>query len=330
LKRAWKAWVGFGISAVALVLTLRHVSFSDLGRALAGAAYGWFVPAAIFWAASFLARAWRWSLLMGGAARVVTTLHAQNIGYMLNCTLPFRLGEVARAYVIGERTPVSMPRALSSIIVERVLDLATVVGMFAVAALYVPMPAGFAHAAAVGGALVLVLIAGAFVLVWQADAAEKRIVAPLARAISPKLAERVVPKFHELCGGFRAVGSAQRVGMVAALTIIVWGGNILCASLVMCSFFGSPLHVDQASLVVITSNLGGALPSAPGGLGIVQGFAKAALVVPFHVDEDTALAFVLVWSLGQQLLLIVLGMLSLARVGMSFSEVRAPANRGAP
>jgi uncharacterized protein (TIRG00374 family) len=317
-------WVGFAVSAVALVLTLWHVSFADLGRALAGAQYRWFLAASVFFAVSFLARAWRWSLLMGGAP-VMTALHAQNIGYMLNCTLPFRLGEVARAYVIGERTTVSMARALSSVIVERGLDLAAVVGMFAAAAQYVPMPPGFAHAAAVGGALVVVLLVTAFVLVWQAGAAEKKLVAPIARRVLPAHEAKVVAKFHDLCAGFRAVGSAQRVGLVAVLTVLVWGGNIVFTSLVMCAFFptGPVEHMNQAALVVITANLGGALPSAPGGLGIVQGFAKAALVVPFHVQEDEALAFVLVWSLGQQLLLIALGVLSLARVGMTFSEVRA-------
>ena len=67
----------------------------------------------------------------------------------------------------------------------------------------------------------------AFVLVSQADAAEKRVVAPLARLLSPKLAERIVPKFHELCAGFRAVGSGRRVALVAALTVVVWGGMIV-------------------------------------------------------------------------------------------------------
>jgi uncharacterized protein (TIRG00374 family) len=317
-------WVGFGVSAVALALTLWHVSFEDLGRAVAGARYRWFLAASVFYAVSFLARAWRWSLLMGGPP-VATTLHAQNIGYMLNCILPFRVGEVARAYVIGERTSVSMARALSSIIVERALDLTAVVGMFAVATQYVPLPAGFSHAATVGGALVIALIVSAFLLVWRADVAEKKIVAPLARRISPRLEEAVVPKFHEICAGFRAVGSARKVALVAVLTVFVWGGNIVFTAFFMSGFFPSdPIeHMNQAALVVITANLGGALPSAPGGLGIVQGFAKAALVVPFHVAEDAALAFVLVWSLGQQLLLIALGALSLARVGMTFAEVRA-------
>ena len=73
------------------------------------------------------------------------------------------------------------------------------------------------------------------------------------------------------------------------------------------------------------ANLGGALPSAPAGLGVVQGFATSALVLPFGIEESRALAFVLVWTLGQQLVLLVLGFVSIGRVGLSFREIRAAA-----
>jgi uncharacterized membrane protein YbhN (UPF0104 family) len=89
-----------------------------------------------------------------------------------------------------------------------------------------------------------------------------------------------------------------------------------------------PTDADRAGLVVVMSNLGGALPAAPGGLGIVQGFATSALVLPYGVPEDKALAFVLVWSLAQQLIIIVLGLLSMGRLGMRWGELRTGA-RGA-
>ncbi len=312
-------WAGFAISAAALVATLWNVRFEELGRALSTARLWWLLPASVFLAVSLLARAWRWSLLMGKTS-FVAALHAQNIGYMLNATLPFRVGEVARAYVIGAKTSTGMARALSSVIVERVLDLASVVAMFAGFAQYVPMPPAFSRAATIGGVLVIAIIVGGAVLVWKKEAAEARLVAPFLSRISPRLATRLLPKFREVTEGFRVVGSVRRMALTGVLTVLVWGSAIAFAYFLMCAFL--PGHMDQAGLVVVTGNLGGALPSAPGGLGVVQGFAKSALVVPFHVDEDRALAFVLVWSLGQQLLVIVLGLASLARIGMTFAEVR--------
>ncbi len=74
--------------------------------------------------------------------------------------------------------------------------------------------------------------------------------------------------------------------------------------------------------MLVAANLGGAAPSAPGGLGIVQGFAKLALVLPFGLDEARATAFVFVWSLSQQLILIVLGLVGMARIGLSFNQLQ--------
>ncbi len=318
MSRSWKVWAGFAVSAIALFFTLRNVNFTELGRAISGARAVWFLPAFAFCAFAFALRAWRWSLLMGGAP-FWTTFHAMSIGYMLNVTLPLRLGEVGRAFVIGERTTIPMVSSFSSIVVERVLDLATVVGLFAFFAAYVPMPPSFSRAAFAGGILVIVLLVVGGILVWQAERTE-RILRPILER-STKSAELWLKRFRDLCTGFRAVGSARGVVLVLVLTLFIWAAGIACAYFTMAAFL--PPVVEQAGLVMVTANLGGAVPSAPGGLGIVQGFATSALVLPFHVPEDKALAFVFVWSLSQQLLLIVLGLIGLGRIGMSFAEVRA-------
>ena len=54
-------------------------------------------------------------------------------------TLPARLGEVARAFVVNDRTKIPVAKVLSSIVVERLLDLAVVLGMFAVSAQFIEM-----------------------------------------------------------------------------------------------------------------------------------------------------------------------------------------------
>lgn len=325
MLRNWKVWLGFAASAVAIYLTFRNVRFADLGTALAGARLVWFLPASLFLAATFGARAWRWDLLMGSPS-FATTFHAMNIGYLLNIVLPLRLGEVGRAVVIGARTPLPVARAFSSIVVERLLDLGGVVALFGIVATMVPMPPAFARAAVGAGAFALLVLAATGLMLWQAARAERLLGAVLGRLT--RRPEPWLQRFRDLCGGFRAVGSARRVLLVLALTVAIWVTGIAFAALLLGAFLAP--RIDQASLVVVTANLGGALPSAPGGLGIVQGFATSALVIPFGVREDLALAYVLVWSLGQQLILLLLGLWGLGRIGMSFSQVRAGALEAPP
>ena len=142
----WRIWFGAALSALALYLTLRTVDFGQVQSAMSRAAWIWFIPGAAAFFAGLYFRARRWSLLMDGTPLGITW-HAMLIGYMLNMSLPLRLGEVARAWVIGQRTAVSFTRALSSIVVDRMLDLAAVLLMFAAFALVLPMPPELASAA---------------------------------------------------------------------------------------------------------------------------------------------------------------------------------------
>lgn len=319
-NKAAMAWVGMAISVVAVGILVWRVDFAAVKNALAAAQLVWLVPAVAVFVVVFMLRAWRWSLMLGGPP-FWPTFHANNIGYMINTTLPLRVGEIARVYVVARDGSVSMAKALSIAIVERLLDLGAVVVMFSIFAQFIELGPSFTRAAMLGLAAVILGVLGAVVVVVKGDAVERLARPRLARFGEAK-ADAVLARFREVVQGFRSLGSAAAMGKIFALTVAIWLTTIVFAALCMRAFL--PAHTDfaKAGLVVVVANLGGAVPSAPGGLGIVQGFATSALVVPFHVPEGEALAFVLVWSLGAQLLCVVLGLVSMTRVGMSFSEIR--------
>ncbi len=318
-------WVGLLLSVVAVGLLLWRVSFRDLGRSLATAETIWLVPSLLLFLLMFAFRAWRWSVLLGGT-RFWPTWHANIIGYFFNITLPLRLGEIARCYVISKNEGVPMARALSAVVVERLTDLATVLIMFGAFAMRVPMGPAFTRAATVGAVgVTLAVILGAL-FVYKGDVAERALAPHLAR-LGKERAEALLSRVRSIREALRSVGSAKRLAQSLALTVLIWGTTIAVAAMCLRAFLPEETSAVAAGLVVVMANLGGALPSAPGGLGVVQGFATSALVVPFHVDEARALAFVLVWTLGAQLVLIVLGFFSIGRVGLSFREIRAGAAR---
>ncbi|MCS7061778.1 MAG: lysylphosphatidylglycerol synthase transmembrane domain-containing protein [Anaerolineae bacterium] len=323
MLKNWKLWLGFVISTAGLYLTLRDIRFDEFFTQLAKAEAIWFLPAVAALSATLTMRAWRWSALMNNTPFGVT-FHAMLIGYLINSTLPLRLGELARAWVIGQNTTVSMARALSSVVVERALDLATVVLMFAVFAQYIPMPAAFSHVALSGGIFIFGLVMAVGLMIWQAERAEQLLSAILGRLErrAPRLnAARLIRLFKDVCGGFRVINTPRKALWVLLTNIGVWATNMLVAYFTMWAFM--PGQLEQAGLVMVMANLGGALPSAPGGLGVVQPLARESLVIPFGADKNAAVAFAFVWSLGQQLILIALGLISLTRLGLSFGKVTA-------
>lgn len=325
-KSSPAVWLGAGLSLVAVAVLLWRVNFHDLAASVASANGIWLVPTLALFFVMFALRAWRWSVLLGGTP-FWATWHANIIGYFFNITLPLRLGEIARAYVIAKKASLPVARALSAVVAERIIDLASVLLMFAWFAQRIPMGRTFTRAATVGSAFLVLCVAMGLLLVIKGETFERLLGSRLQR-FGKARAEGLLLQLRQIREGLRSVGSGTRLLQSLALTVLIWGMTIALTEVCMKAFFAD-VEVTRAGLVVVFANLGGALPSAPGGLGIVQGFAASALVVPFGVSESTALAFVLVWSLGQQLVLIALGLFSIGRVGLSFNEIRTSAQGAA-
>ncbi len=318
MLKNWKFWLGMAISAIALYLTLQDVDFAAFIQAVATAQTAWLLPAFVVFMAGLATRALRWATLMG-ESHFGVTFHAMNIGYMLNMVLPFRVGEIGRAVVIGQRTEVSTATALSSIVVERLLDLAAVVLLAFGFAQFIPMDPTLARAAAVSAGLVVVLIIAVGMAIWQSA----RFEGILARLLAhfPRInAQSWLQRYRDFCAGFKLINSTKRFIIVVFTTIGIWLAQLIVTYFVMAAFL--PPHMDQAGLMLVAANLGGAAPSAPGGLGPVQFFARTALVAPFNIDPTQATAFVFVWSLSQQLALIILGVIGMVRIGLSFGQLR--------
>lgn len=309
------AWIGIALSVIAIAILFWRIDLRDLAAALGRADTVWLLPALAGLFAILFVRAWRWSVLMGGA-RFWTTYHANAIGYMLNSTLPLRLGEVARAYVMSKKEGMTMAQAFSSVIVERLLDLATVVLLFAWYAQRVPTPPSFTRAAQLATIAIVAGVVFAALLVWKGDVVERL----LEKRVTNARAKGFLARFREVRAAFRTIGSAKRMAHCIGLTALVWAVTIVQSAMCLRAFM--PSDLTKAGVVVVSSNLGGAVPSAPGGLGIVQGFATTALVVPFGVNVSDALAFAFVWSLGAQLILVVHGLFSMWRIGVGLREIR--------
>ncbi len=314
-------WIGIAISAVALYLTLRNVDFGAFTGALQDAQSRWwlFALAFVVFVIGLGFRAWRWSVLMGGTP-LKLTFQAMCIGYMLNMMFPFRLGEIGRAWVMGQQARLGTAAALSSIVVERLLDLVVVVVAFLFFARLAPVDTSIAQAATAGGAFAVAVAVGIGVSARHASAVEQALSAILRKL--PRLnASAWLRRYREFVAGLQFVRTPRQALLVLFTTLATWSFSLLLAVVMMAAFFEP--RVEQAGLMVMASNLGGAAPSAPGGLGPVQLFAKTALVLPFGLDESRATAFAFVWSLSQQLTLIAFGLISMFRVGLSFEQLRA-------
>ena len=317
-----RIFAGVAISAAALYFALRGVDFHEVGRALRSANYFWLLPGVLAIVASIGLRAVRWRLLFHPqeGMRLGSLFGSLNAGYLINDILPARLGEVVRCYLLATLEPVKATRAISTVAVERVLDMVVTLGYLAALLPFVALPAG----AALKVQIVTVLAVGALLTMLVAGAMPERSHA-LARLFTRFLPPAFAARLHDLMDHFLAgFGVLSRPTIALRLvvqSVVIWG---LAALGVYFTMFAFHLQLSPAAplWVLALISLSFVVPAAPGHVGIFQLTVVAALQ-PFDVEESVALSFSFLAHAVTFLPPMLMGALFLWRSGISWDRLFA-------
>ncbi len=129
-RQDWRKLVpGLIISAIAILAILYFVDLKRLFTALQQADYRYI---AVFFAISLSWLAVRglvWRTLLQEKASYSQVFLTLNEGYLLNNVLPFRLGELARAFLLSKKANLGFWEVFSTILIERALDVAFAAGL---------------------------------------------------------------------------------------------------------------------------------------------------------------------------------------------------------
>ena len=126
-------WLGVALSVGILGYMAVQFDLENTVEALRVANLTWLLPAAVLYLALFPLRGMRWRWLMRGVAEVPvrTATEVFMVGAMANNILPARLGDVARALVLSRQVGIPATTTFSNVMLERILDGLTVVGLLA-------------------------------------------------------------------------------------------------------------------------------------------------------------------------------------------------------
>ncbi len=310
------------ISLGFLALALRGINWSGFWEALRHANYLWLIPGVLITVALLFLKAWRWQLLFYPEHRLPfsTVMTALCTGYLVSNVFPARAGELARLVLLVSEQPVSVARTLSTIIVERLLDLLTLVVLLAVLLPFVQLPAEMARAAQV---ITLVALAGSLVMILFSFWKERLL--GWAHLVLGRIRFLDRPQIYDAIGhlidGFAALRG--RLGLLLiGLSLLGWVGVVGMAwSAAQAIPLRVPITVPAFAVVVTT--LGMLLPSTPGYVGVFHGLVVLALVTPFGVPRDQAMSFALLWHATNYLTLSLSGLVALAVHGTSLGKVMA-------
>lgn len=312
----WKRILpGLIISLVALVVVFSLIDLRKFREAIQQADVRFLllgVLAEVLW---LLVRGLVWRTLLQYKASYKDAFITINEGYLLNNILPFRLGEIGRAFLIGRKARLDFWQALPSILIERLLDLAIAAGILLSALPFViGVPWAKQAAVATGiivliGLIVIYILARnrQWVLTWIGRAGERW---GLVKKLAGKRVEAIFDGLGIITDGslfLRAVGWEG----------LNWLVSYLQYYLLFRAFFPSPNFLWVLFALGVGA-LGIAAPSSPGAIGVFEASILVALAA-FGLDASTATAFALSVHFTSYIITALIGGYGLYKDGESLS-----------
>ncbi|MBA3520197.1 MAG: flippase-like domain-containing protein [Rhizobiales bacterium] len=327
-RRRWLPWVGGLLGIAALAWVLRGFDLDRFLAVLAGAdaRFVALVPLAIM--GEQFVRAWKWRQLLS-PLRPVPTLYlfgAIMAGYLLAILVPFGFGTVARSWLVARRENLKLVSVLATVALDRLTDGIVFACLVPVALISVafPDPTGGVRAGLIwggAGSFVLFALALAALIAYRRGAlsADGRLAQLLgrlpARAAEP--ARRLAAAFAEGLAWPRETWRGIGIVLASLAIKLIAATHFLWASLAL----GVALEPGQYLFLLVFLGfliILGHFARVAGSFVIGAVFALGL----FGVEEEKALAMVLIVEAANLLSIAAIGAIALWAQGVAVGELR--------
>ena len=279
---------------------------------------------------SYLFRVERWRHLLRpvGKTRFSSAFRATVIGFAANAVMPGRVGEVLRPYALARRERLSAVAAFGTIVIERLLDLVTVVLIFSgfILVFDPQMPIADPELLATlktGATLMGIagVIALAFVFLASGDPVRvSRIVMRLTQVAPGGVVHQLTMIAHRFLEGLAVTRQARPLIVAMLWSLPLWIGvalSIWCVS----TAFGIDVTLGGSVILMGLVVVGVAVPTPAGVGGYHAAYQLGATALyGAAVDQAVGAALVLhIFSFGP---VTVLGLLFMAQDGLKVTGIR--------
>ena len=321
--------LGALLAAVLLAWFFRGIDWSALGGALRAARLLPLLGLVLVTVGVYSVRAWRWGDLLAPLGRVgyPDLFSATMVGFASGLLVP-RAGELLRPWLVSRRHAIHWSAGVATIILERLVDMITVLVLFALYLFVLPAPNAQVEGPAMELAkwfgiagTALSLVALAFLLALHANA--ERVVGALEKMLAraPRwLAEPLGRMLHSFSAGLAVLRApAPHLARIAVQSLVVWLLIALGFYLNHLAFrIDLPFHATFLLIAFLV--VGVAIPT-PGMVGGFHAFYLLALNEVYGIDRATAAAAGIAAHALSNLPVLVFGLALLGREGLSLGRV---------
>jgi uncharacterized protein (TIRG00374 family) len=313
-----KRWLPGAIISILLVAAILYfVDLHAMLDAIRHANYGLLAIALTIGFLWMVIRAIVWRTLLRNRASYQAVFWTIGEGYLLNNFLPFRLGEIGRAFLLSRKSDLQFMEILPTIVIERVMDLGYSAIILLAALPFVVSAGGAERIGVIVGIIVLIGFVILYLLArynqWALD---------LFHTLSARwpTLQRIGGNFLEsFFMGLAVLKDGWLFIRFLFWMTVNWGVAIVSYYLIIRAFFPQA-QVVWGMFGLGAAAFGGAIPSLPGAVGTFEG-AFGGAVTLLTGNESTALAVALTGRLYNYINSGVIGGIGLLREGQTLSGV---------
>ncbi len=284
-------WLGIGLTILSLALLLRSIDFSSAGEAFRSIDLPLAAITLLTVVLTILLKAIRWKILFQPRSVQPSTAGAISIltiGQMVNFVFPLRFGEVGRVYLATEIEGSAPVLTAATILLEKTIDTLGLLICLALVVPFVPLPGWLrqpvlaATATALAAAIAILILAR-----WHHGA--RIALRKLFRFLPGRAADLLEGESDAVLLSLRGLQQPSVLIQVVLLSIATWVLAVL-TNYVAFLTLGISASFAAAAFSLIVLQVGVAVPSAPGRLGVFQALTVLALSV-FGIAPSVALTY---------------------------------------
>ena len=326
----FKAIISLLLGFTLLIFMILYVDIGKLYDAIIGSSPIWLAYYVLLFLPFFLLRAWRWRMLLmpvKSSVKLSNSFWITMIGFMVNVIIPLRLGgEFVRAFAMDGKEKTGFFQSLSSVAVERVLDLLGITFLGLIGILLLPkeinLPYWFSALGIVGVFVIIALSILIFGIRY-----EKRLLSMIRRMVSkiPKLPQRWQEKLinfsKSIIDGAKGLShNSSALFFTLISTFMIWSIAFLSTFLIFKAFnYEVPLTIILLGSMLV--QLSFILPAPPGYIGTYEAFWSAIFIGLGLTRLDLILATAILSHILGNTFIITMGSIGVTSMGLSFKKV---------
>ena len=222
------------VSIFFLYLAFKGLHWKDLLEALKNVKIWILAFSTVVYLSSYFFRGVRWHLMLR-SVKVIPIWRMTKfvtIGFMTNNLLPARLGEFARSLIIANEEHISARSSFASVVLERVFDGVTIVGLMLVLTIQQPFPPWVKQ---MGVAATAIFASGFIVLILLGYKGEK-LIGIIQNRFKEGIVSRIAGFMIKFVTGLEMLRSKSQILLVLLLSGVIWSIEVVNYFIVMKSF----------------------------------------------------------------------------------------------